>query len=131
MAGPGSPKGTATGLYRIGKTPKQLPHLDGRRRASVRFKKLVAQLAVDLGHEPSVGELALIRQAAAAICAAEEVEGRVLAGTATSTEIEELPRLANVVCRTIGLLGLNRADRRDTTGDLDAYLDAREKADTA
>jgi hypothetical protein len=57
--------------YKPGKSNKQLPHLDGRTKASQRFKMICKNLTVDLGHEPNVAEAALIRQAAAAIVVSE------------------------------------------------------------
>lgn len=103
---------------------RQLPHLDGRSKASHRFKALCKNLTLDLGHEPSVAEAALIRQAAAAIVVSEIVQGRVLAGKATVSELEENTRVGNLAARCLIALGLKRKSGSNP-GALDAYLDGK------
>ena len=106
---------------------KQLPHLDGRTKPSTRYKALAKALADDLGHPPSVREQALIKQAAAAIVTSESIQGLVLSGTASEAELAEQSKLANVICRLLNSLTLT-GKVEGQRPDLDAYLDASEKA---
>ena len=107
---------------------RQLPHLDGRSKASQRFKRLCKLLTADLGRAPSVAEGALIRQAAAAIVASEQVQGRVLAGAASTAEIKEQSRLGNLATRALIALGLQSKGSVRHALDLDSYLAGRGKS---
>lgn len=116
--------------HKGGKPNKQLPHLDGRTKASVRFKHLVAALTAELaerGHPPSVREAALVKQAAAAIVASEQLQGLVLAGTATDAERADVARLAHVVIRCLNMIGLDRKSPSNAP-DLNTYLDGERGA---
>ena len=108
--------------YKAGKPNKQLPHLDGRSKASHRFRTLCKLFTADLGREPTAAESALVRQAAASVVASEQIQGRVLAGTASMAEVKELSRLGNLSTRCLISLKLaNKACLR-SVGALDAYL---------
>jgi hypothetical protein len=129
--------------YKAGKPNKQLPHLDGRTKASRRFRLICSQLTSDLGHEPSVAEAALIRQAAAVIVASEQIQGRVLSGVAGVAEIKEGTRLGNLAARCLIALGLQRkgstrhalsrqlSPRQDEREAMTLDLDAREAGDVS
>ena len=119
--------GATVKRYKAGKPNRQLPLLDGRSKASQRFKRLCKLLTADLGREPSVAEGALIRQAAAAIVASEQVQGHVLAGAASMAEIKEQSRLGNLATRALIALGLQHKGSTRHALDLDSYLAGKGK----
>ncbi|MEX2167420.1 MAG: hypothetical protein WD852_10455 [Methyloceanibacter sp.] len=97
-----------------------IPGLDGRTRESRRFRDLVISLAHELGHEPSTGELGLIRQASLSIVLAEALQVKALRGEASAAELGEIARMQNCTARCLIALGVKR--KGNAAPDLDQYL---------
>src|SRR5262245_24808288 len=122
ITGDGGPLRTGP-MPRQGRTRNRNPAiegLDGRTKASIKFRNLVGALSFDLGHEPNTMELGLIRQAALSIVLAEQLQAKALRDEASTVELGEIARLQNVLIRCLATLGLNRRKRRNAL-DLDAY----------
>ena len=102
-----------------------LPGIDGRSSASLRFRKIVAAFAADLGHEASTSELALVRQAALNLILVEQLQAKALNNGATVAELGEIARLENVIVRCLVSLGL-RGRKRVDGQSLAQFIAARE-----
>jgi hypothetical protein len=107
---------------------KMVTALDGRRTQARRFRDLCADMIGELGHEPSCTELALVREAATAIAASEQLQAKAIMGEANGIELEMLGKLSHVITRTIGMLGLKHGV--GTSGlNLESYLKGKAKGD--
>jgi hypothetical protein len=100
--------------------------VDGRSAASRRFKDVCAALTRDLGAAPTITDLTLIRQAAALVLRAEQLQASIVNGEAVDDE--DLVRTSNALQRALAALGVNRRKRSSAVPTLEQYLQERSKA---
>jgi len=104
---------------RIGNGQVSLGGVDGRSTAARRFREVVAQLAADLGGDPSQAQLAIIGRAATLLVWCEMQETRFALGE--DFDIASFTTATNALRRLLFDLGLERRTR-DVTPSLHDYL---------
>ena len=97
-----------------------LAGIDGRTGPARRFREIVAQMASDLGGDPSQGQAAIMERAATLIVWCEGEEAARARGE--SFDIASFTTATNALRRLLVDLGLERKARDVTPADLTTYL---------
>jgi hypothetical protein len=99
----------ATHARRVPKRRSRQQPFDGRFAWENRRRALVLTLTPELGREPSVRDIVLVANTAAAIVRLEQLQDRITRGV--EVDDEALSRATNVVTRLIAALGIRAAPR--------------------
>jgi hypothetical protein len=99
-----------------------LDNVDGRSAAARRYRDIVDDLVRDMGGDPSAGQSAIARRAAALCVSCEQAEAELVAGG--KIDIGEFTTAANSLRRLLSDLGIERK-LRDVTPSLARYIEAK------
>lgn len=118
-----------TARSRVSNGSDLLPNVDGRSATARRFRDICSAIIVDQGGLDRLSEsrLQLIRRFAAAAVLAEQMESKLVEGTAI--DLSEHAQLASTLCRLASRIGIDRISR-DLTPTLAEYL-AQKQAEMA
>jgi hypothetical protein len=102
-------KASPTGRSAVSNRKRLLPKVGTGAKSDLRrWHDLVYDLARELGRDPSEAELAIIKTVATTTLASEFIQAKVVARTATASEVSELARLSNVQLRGLQQLGVRK-----------------------
>lgn len=103
--------------------------VDGRTLPARRYKAVCADLASDMGGDPSAGQWLLIARCAGLTVQAEQLEAQIVRGEAVDVGVYS--KLVNSLARVLGQLGLQRRARDVTPSGpvLDSHTAALMGAD--
>lgn len=111
---------------RKGNGAVMLSGVDGRTTQARRFKEIFANLAQDIGGDPSEAQKAIAARAATLAVWCEQAEVEFASGG--ELDVATYSTVSNAMRRLLSDLGLERR-AKDVTPDLASYIAAKDRAD--